>query len=54
MLVPTTIALVTGTTEMISSSVASSEPPLTVTLPLEASAIETEIVVVLLETISEP
>ena len=39
--VPTTVALVTMTTEMIMSSVASSEPPQTVTPTLEASATAT-------------
>ena len=36
--IPTTVALVTRTTKMIPSSVASSEPPQTVTPTLEASA----------------
>ena len=41
--VPTTAALVTETTEMIPSSVASSEPPQTVTPTLEASATATDV-----------
>ena len=40
--VPTTAALVIRTTEMILSSIASSEPPQTVTPTLEASAIAIE------------
>ena len=40
--IPTIAALVTRTTEMIPSSVASSEPPQTVTPTLEASATATE------------
>ena len=39
--IPTIVALVTKTTEMLSSSVASSEPPQTFTPILEASAIVT-------------
>ena len=41
--VPTIVALVTGTTEMIPSSVASSEPPQTATPTLEDSAIATDV-----------
>ena len=41
--VPTTAAPVTGTTETISLSVASSEPPQTVTPTLEASATATDV-----------
>ena len=55
---PITIAtaLVTGTTETLPSSIASSEPPRIVTPTLEASATETKIVVAPLPTeiASEP
>ena len=50
--VPTIAALVTGTTKMILSSVASSEPPQTVTPTLEASATTTAAVVAPLSTVT--
>jgi len=59
-LVPTIAALVTGTTETILSSVASSEPPQTVTPTLEASATAIEVdvaplpIVILLESQATP
>ena len=51
-----TTALVTGTTETIPSSIASSKPPLTVTPTLEVSATATTVVLALLPTVtpSEP
>ena len=54
--ITTAAALVIGTTETLSSSVASSEPPQIVTPTLEASATETKIVVAPLPTeiASEP
>ena len=58
--VPTTVAPVIGTTETLPSSVASSEPPQTVTPILEASAtaIETDVAplptVILLESQAMP
>ena len=53
---PTTATLVIGTTEMIPSSIASSEPPLTVTPTLEVLATATAAVVAPLPlvTSSEP
>ena len=50
--VPTTAALVTGTTKMILSSVASSKPPKTVTPTLEASTTTIAIVVAPLPTVT--
>ena len=49
--VPTTVAPVTRTTEMLPSSVASSEPPQTVTPILEASATAIEAYVAPLPTV---
>ena len=52
--IPTIVALVTKTTEMLSSSVASSEPPQTFTPILEASATATEVDVAPLPTVILP
>ena len=54
--ITTAAALVIGTTETLSSSVASSEPPQIVTPTLEASATETKVVVAPLctEIVLEP
>ena len=50
--VPTTAALVIGTTEMIPSSVASSEPPQTITPTLETSTTATVVDVSPLPTVT--
>ena len=52
--VSTTVTPVTGTTEMISSSVASSEPPQIVTPTLEALAIAIEADVAPLPIVTPP
>jgi len=52
--VPTTVAPVTRTTEMLQSSIASSEPPQTVTPTLEASVTATEADVTPLPTVTPP
>ena len=52
--VSSTVAPVTGTTEMLPSSVASSEPPMIVTPTLKASATAIEADVAPLPTVTPP